>query len=70
MAKPLSEDAREALEAMLSSVIKKYSHEPISYLKQHCAESGLDRDETERARIDLIRRIFNLDADRPQRGRH
>lgn len=70
---PLPDGSREVLEAMLASVIKKYSHEPITYLKRHCAESGFDREEIERKHINLVRRIFNLDEEtvpeRPHRGR-
>ena len=71
---PLPEGSREVLEAMLASVIKKYSHEPITYLKRRCAErSGAEREEIERTHINLIRRIFNLDEEtvpeHPHRGR-
>lgn len=71
---PMPEGAQEVLEAMLASVIKKYSHEPIAYLKRRCAEcGGADREELEKNHINIIRRIFNLDEEkvpeRPHRGR-
>ena len=71
---PMPEGSREVLEAMLASVIKKYSHEPITYLKRRCSERcGAEREELERTHINLIRRIFNLDEEtvpeHPHRGR-
>lgn len=71
---PLPEGSREVLEAMLGSVLRKYSHEPITYLKRRCAEcGGSDREELEKMHISLIRRIFNLDEEdvpeQPHRGR-
>lgn len=71
---PLPDGSREVLEAMLSSILKKYTHEPITYLKRRCAEcEDGDREELEKTHIDLMRRIFNLDHDdmpeHPHRGR-
>lgn len=56
---PLPEEAREILEAMLGSVVKKLNHEPIMFLKRHLAEE----EETSALHVSLVRRIFNLDAD-------
>lgn len=61
---PLPEGSQEVLETMLSSVIKKFSHEPIMYLKRRsseCAEA--DQEDLAEKHINLVRRIFNLDKD-------
>ncbi len=56
---PLSPDQRDALDAMLSSIIKKLNHEPISFLKRRFAEE----EETGTRHIHQIRRMFNLDKE-------
>lgn len=71
---PMPEGSKEILEAMLASVIKKYSHEPITYLKRRCAEYGdSNREEAKKNHINLVRRVFNLDEEdapeNPHRGR-
>lgn len=51
---PVDESTREALEIMLKALVRKLSHEPISFLK--------DSHETADSRhIELIRRMFGLD---------
>lgn len=54
---PLDESARQALEAMLHSLIRKFNHAPIMFLKGD--ESGHEQGP---ARISLIRRIFDLEG--------
>lgn len=51
---PVDKATREALEAMLRSLVRKLSHEPISFLRQS--------HQSETLRINLIRQMFDLDA--------
>ncbi|MDR0339188.1 MAG: glutamyl-tRNA reductase [Desulfovibrio sp.] len=65
---PMPDESQEILRAMLSSVVKKLIHEPITFLKRRSEE-----DEASERHIVLLRRIFNLDDDRvpddPHAGR-
>ncbi|MDL2207756.1 glutamyl-tRNA reductase, partial [Desulfovibrio sp. OttesenSCG-928-M16] len=63
---PLPEGTDAVLRSMLSSVVKKLNHEPISYLKRRSQE---DEEEATR-RITLVRRIFNLDEDSAPESAH
>ncbi|MDR3176966.1 MAG: glutamyl-tRNA reductase [Desulfovibrio sp.] len=57
---PLPDGACDALKVMLSSVVKKLNHEPITYLKKACA----DHPEAKLRHIGTVRRIFNLDNEK------
>ncbi|MDR1776413.1 MAG: glutamyl-tRNA reductase [Desulfovibrio sp.] len=52
------EALREALETMANALVRKLNHAPITFLKNGC--SGQENKE---ARINAIRRVFNLDSD-------
>ncbi|MDD6088573.1 MAG: glutamyl-tRNA reductase [Desulfovibrionaceae bacterium] len=52
---PADEQVKEALEVMLHSLVRKFSHELITFLKE--GESAEDE------RVQLIRRLFDLDRD-------
>lgn len=52
------EATRDALEALLRSVIRKMNHEPITFLKRRFEE-----EEAGTRYIDIARRMFNLDDD-------
>lgn len=55
---PVDDETRDALEAMLSSMVRKLNHEPITFLKRrHSEEDAGPR------YIDIARRMFNLDDD-------
>jgi glutamyl-tRNA reductase len=56
---PLPDDTQKILSAMLSSVVKKLNHEPITFLKRRFSEEedlGIQH-------IAMVRRMFNLDSD-------
>lgn len=53
---PMSEENREALEAMVNALVRKLNHDPIMFLKR-----GSMSQEGSASRISLVRRIFNLD---------
>ncbi|MDR0826426.1 MAG: glutamyl-tRNA reductase [Desulfovibrio sp.] len=57
---PLPEGAQGLLETMLSSVVRKLNHEPITYLKRAYPEHS----EAGTRHISLVRRIFNLDNEK------
>lgn len=60
----VDDETREALEIMAASLVRKLNHQPITFLKHGTmAEDGVA------PRIGIMRRIFNLDNDRPERGR-
>jgi glutamyl-tRNA reductase len=50
----------EAMSAMLSAVVKKMNHEPITFLKRRFAEEAEDAGALH---IGDVRRLFNLDGD-------
>jgi len=50
------EETRKALEFLVSSMVRKLYHEPITFLKRRAQEEGVSR-----KYIDLARRMFNLD---------
>ncbi|MFW5487446.1 MAG: glutamyl-tRNA reductase [Desulfovibrio sp.] len=54
----ISDETRDALETLVSSINRKLHHEPIIFLKRRAQEEGA----SERF-IDLARRMFNLDDD-------
>ena len=56
---PLPEGAEEAIDAMLSALVKKLNHEPIMFLKRRFAEE----EDAGTQHIGTVRRIFNLDGD-------
>ncbi len=58
------EHTREALEAMVSSLVRKLNHAPISFLKR-----GTMAEEGSASRISLMRRIFDLDHEEKTRSR-
>lgn len=53
---PVSEENRQALEAMVNALVRKLNHDPIMFLKR-----GSMSQEGSAPRISLVRRIFNLD---------
>ncbi len=56
---PVSDETRDALETMLKSMVRKLSHEPITFLKETDGDPA-------RA-IELIRKIYDLDEESPHR---
>ncbi len=56
---PVSDEQRQSLEVLLTSVTRKLLHDPIIFLKRdHSMKKNPHRD------LDLVRRLFNLDLDR------
>ena len=55
---PVNPETREALEAMLHGLVRKLSHEPITFLKEA-------KSETASRNVELIRRMFGLDDEHP-----
>lgn len=55
---PVNEETRRALEAMLHGLVRKLSHEPITFLKEANTETGTRN-------VELIRRMFGLDEEHP-----
>lgn len=55
---PVNQETREALEAMLNGLLRKLSHEPITFLKEAPSE-------TSSRNVELIRRMFGLDEEHP-----
>jgi glutamyl-tRNA reductase len=56
---PVSEDMRQALAVMTRALTSKLSHAPIAFLKNSHKHKGADT-----AHIDLVRRIYMIDAER------
>ncbi len=56
---PVSDETREALQAMADSLVRRFNHEPISFLKNRFHEAD-DPSHTMQA-VDTIRKVFNLD---------
>jgi glutamyl-tRNA reductase len=56
---PLSPEQRQALEVLTQSITQKLLHDPIMFLKRNRHPQKPHRE------LDLIRRLFNLDPDRP-----
>jgi glutamyl-tRNA reductase len=56
----LSPEQRQALEVLTLSITQKLLHDPIIFLKRN---HHLKRPQRE---LDLIRRLFNVDPDRPE----
>ena len=55
---PISDEQRQALEVLLSSITQKLLHDPIIFLKRN------HRMKNPHQELDLARRLFNLDRDR------
>ena len=55
---PVDQATREALEAMLHGLVRKLSHEPITFLKEAQSEPSSRN-------VELIRRMFGLDEEHP-----
>ena len=53
---PVDEETREALEALVGSLVRKMNHDPIMFLK-----NGGMAQEGNGQRISLTRRVFGLD---------
>lgn len=58
-------ETRKALEALVSSLVRKILHSPIDFLKRRSEE-----EESSQRFIDLTRRMFNLDDDPPHPDAH
>jgi len=56
---PLPDSTQKILSAMLSSVVKKLNHEPITFLKRRFSEE----EDLGVQHIAMVRRMFNLDSD-------
>ena len=56
---PVSDETREALEVMLKSLVRKLSHEPITFLKETHGDPTRN--------IELVRRVYDLDGASPHR---
>ena len=55
---PVDEDTRKALEIMADSLVRRFNHEPISFLKDRFHEST--NPEYTLQAVDTIRRVFDL----------
>ncbi len=55
---PVDDETREALQTMLQSIVKKFNHEPITFLKRRFEE-----EEAGARYLDITRRMFNLDEE-------
>ncbi len=55
---PVDAETRDALETMVASLVRKFNHDPIVFLKR-----GSMTAEGATPRIGITRRMFNLDAD-------
>ena len=55
---PVDEHTREALEIMASSLVRRFNHEPISFMKDRFHEA--DNPEYTLQAVDTVRRVFNL----------
>ncbi len=60
---PVDDNTREALEAMTVALTKKLNHAPIAFLKR-----GTMAEEGTTPRINIVRRIFDLDNDATNRN--
>jgi glutamyl-tRNA reductase len=59
---PLTPEQRQALEVLTASITQKLLHDPIIFLKRN------RRPKNPREELNLVRRLFNLDADRIGEG--
>lgn len=62
---PLTEQQREVIVAMASSIVKKMQHEPLTFLKQH-----FDEEDAGTHLVSTVRRLFNLDSEAPPEKAH
>jgi len=53
---PVNDETRDALEALVGALVRKFNHDPIMFLKR-----GSMSQEGNSPRISITRRIFNLD---------
>lgn len=60
---PVDDETRHALEAMASALVRKFNHQPIAFLKR-----GAVCEEGAASRISIMRSIFDLDSEHPERG--
>ena len=56
---PVSDETREALEVMLKSLVRKLSHEPISFLRETRGDPTRN--------IEMVRKVYDLDGESPHR---
>ena len=56
---PVSEETRDALNVMADSLVRRFNHEPISFLKDRFHEAS-DPSYTMQA-VDIVRKVFRLD---------
>lgn len=61
----VDEKTREALEIMASSLVRRFNHAPINYLKQGFVEAR--KHDREIRAINTIRQVFQLDAESTDR---
>ncbi len=61
---PIDDTAKEVLEVMISSLVRKLNHAPIAFLKR-----GTMAEEGVAPRISIMRRIFDLDDEEKSRSR-
>lgn len=62
---PVTPEVESALESMLTAVVKKLNHDPISFLQRRVAEK-----EAGPRYLDVARRLFNLDDDKAPNDAH
>ena len=62
---PVTDQQREIIAAMASSIVKKMQHEPLTFLKQH-----FDEEDSGTQLVNTIRRLFNLDSETPTENAH
>ncbi len=55
---------RRILEILTSSIVNKFVHDPIVYLKRGCYQEGEDA-----YAIDVTRKLFRLDGEKPDEGK-
>ena len=55
---PVDDATREALEIMADSLVRRFNHEPISFMKNRFHEAA--NPEYTMQAVDTVRRVFNL----------
>lgn len=55
---PVDDNTREALEVMAASLVRRFNHEPISFMKDRFHEAN--NPEYTMQAVDTVRRVFNL----------
>ncbi len=61
---PLGAETEDALRTMLAAILKKLNHAPLDFIKRRAGEGGHGHEAQDV--LALIRRIFDLDGDRPE----